>query len=64
MAKFHLYMDEAGEFEGEIKTRKNQEPPSLIFGVLVPDSEKKQIEKSLLKYVPNVVLSKNSNTPT
>ena len=45
MAKFHLYMDEAGGFEGKIKDLKSQGVPGLIVGMLVPETEKEKIER-------------------
>ncbi|MBW7940320.1 MAG: hypothetical protein H3C63_16395, partial [Candidatus Omnitrophica bacterium] len=43
--KWHLYMDESGEFEGESLTKK-----SLIFGLIVSENEKEEA-KSLYQAI-------------
>lgn len=45
--KYHLYMDEAGSFEGfkEEVHSSNRNNPSLIFGLLIPDSEKEKFKQ-------------------
>jgi hypothetical protein len=39
-SKYHLYMDEAGEFEGTRERIDTKKRRPLIFGLLVPDEQK------------------------